>query len=46
MCLVQVNGYKIFPWIHQRCNNMAYEDQTRAVCFPDVDPCQLPKVTH
>ena len=37
----QVNTCKIHPWIHQYTNNVACEDQTRTVTFPDVDPTAL-----
>lgn len=37
-----VNLLRIYPWIHQFCNNKCAEDQSRSVTFPDVNPSNLP----
>ena len=38
------NSCTIYPWIHQYTNNLAVEDQTKPVEFPDIDPAQdMPK---
>lgn len=36
-----VNGYKIYPWIHQVSNNLRIDDMTRHISIPDVDPNEL-----
>jgi len=36
-----VNCFKIFPYIHNFCNNMDSRDQLATVTFPDVDPNSL-----
>ncbi|XP_078531909.1 carnosine N-methyltransferase-like [Lissotriton helveticus] len=38
----QVNGFKLYPWIHQFSNNRRSADQIRPVYFPDVNPHSLP----
>ena len=32
----------IYPFVHQRCNNLLATDQIRPVEIPDLDPSQLP----
>ena len=38
-----VDCFKIFPYIHNYCNNVDSKDQLRAVSFPDADPNELPE---
>lgn len=37
------NSCTIYPWVHQYTNNLAGENQTRPVTFPDIDPLTMPK---
>ena len=32
----------IYPFVHQSCNNMSFEDQVRPIQIPDTDPTTLP----
>ena len=32
----------IYPFVHQSCNNMSFEDQIRPIQIPDIDPTTLP----
>ncbi|XP_034241839.1 carnosine N-methyltransferase [Thrips palmi] len=41
----EVNAYELFPWVHQNCNILKGESQTRSVLFPDVNPSDLPSST-
>jgi hypothetical protein len=35
-----VNAYSISPWVHQFCNVVSHEHQTRVVGVPDVNPAE------
>lgn len=39
----EVDAYTLYPWVHQYCNNVCVEDQTRPITFPDVSPASLPE---
>lgn len=41
----EVNSYEVFPWVHQNCNILKGDSQTRGVLFPDVNPSDLPSST-
>ena len=37
----EVEGYTLYPWVSQFCNNMKSEDQLRPAKFPDINPSCL-----
>jgi carnosine N-methyltransferase len=37
------NTFKIYPFIHNFCNNVSDSDQMKAVKFPDINPNSLPE---
>lgn len=36
-----INGYTVYPFIHNYCNNVKAKDQLASVTFPDIDPSEL-----
>jgi len=38
----EANQYRVYPWVHQYCNNMSNADQVRPAQFPDVSPADMP----
>jgi len=42
-CMNSVNTFKIYPYIHNFCNNVSDKDQMKSVMFPDIDPNSLPE---
>ncbi len=37
------NTFKIYPYIHNFCNNVSDSDQMKSITFPDINPNSLPE---
>lgn len=36
----ETEQFTIYPYVHSWCNNFKFSEQTRAIKFPDIAPCE------